>query len=216
LPKGVFHATGSAQLASKVQREGASGLDVIERLKRRDEAALQSLMEIYGDYLLRTAYLLLKDRQAAEEAVQDTFITAYYKIGQLAEPSRLKGWLTRIAVNRCRMKLRTWDWNRLLSYARMESFLGDDPEPGPEERFFLERRTERLTDAVHRLTYLYRETITLYYYNELAVREIAEQLGTNENTVKARLARGRSMLKRIWEEGDNDEQGQRVGKNTIG
>lgn len=173
-------------------------------------------MEQYGDYLLRTAYLLLKDRQAAEEAVQDTFITAYYKIGQLAEPARLKGWLTRIAVNLCRMKLRTWDWNRLFAYARMESFLGDDPEPGPEERFFLEWRTERLTEAVHRLTYLYREAITLFYYNELSVREIAEQLGTNENTVKARLARGRSMLKQIWEEAESDEQGQGIGKNTVG
>lgn len=53
---------------------------MIERLAAQDETALAALMEQYGDYLMRTAYLLLKDRQTAEEAVQDTFLQAYRKI----------------------------------------------------------------------------------------------------------------------------------------
>lgn len=47
-------------------------------------------MDEYGDMLLRTAYLLLRDRQSAEEAVQDTFIQAYAKISQLQEPGRIR------------------------------------------------------------------------------------------------------------------------------
>ncbi|WP_174496208.1 RNA polymerase sigma factor [Salirhabdus euzebyi] len=42
---------------------------------------------------MRTAYLLLKDHQNAEEAVQDTFVTAFEKINQLEDPHKLKSWL---------------------------------------------------------------------------------------------------------------------------
>lgn len=48
-------------------------------------------MDDYGDMLLRTACLLLKDRQSAEEAVQDTFIQAYAKMNQLQDPGTVKG-----------------------------------------------------------------------------------------------------------------------------
>ncbi|TMV47663.1 sigma-70 family RNA polymerase sigma factor [Paenibacillus mesophilus] len=158
-------------------------------------------MEQYGDYLLRTAFLLVKDRHAAEEAVQDTFVTAYYKIGQLQNPLKLRSWLTRIVVNRCRMRQRTWDWRRLFAFPRMEQLLEDGSEPGPEERLLQGLRSERLTDAIQQLAYPYREAITLYYFNEMNIEEISEQLGCNKNTVKARLARGRARLKRILEEG---------------
>ncbi|MDF2719400.1 MAG: polymerase [Paenibacillus sp.] len=187
---------------------GGSGLDVVGQLKRQDEKALQALMDQYGDYLLRTACLLLKDRQAAEEAVQDAFVTAYYKIGQLQDPLKLKSWLTRIVVNRCRMRQRTRDWKRLFSFARMEPFLEDVSEPGPEQSLMLELRNERLSDAVRQLAYPYREAITLYYFNEMNIEEMSEQLECNRNTIKARLSRGRAQLKRMLEEGA-DHDGQR-------
>lgn len=179
-------------------------LDVVEQLKRQDEGALAALMEQYGDYLLRTAFLLLQDRQTAEEAVQDAFVTAFYKIGQLQEPHKLKSWLTRIVVNRCRMRQRSWSIRRLLTFARMEPFLEDEAEPGPEEQLLLKLRNASLTDAIGRLAYPYRETITLYYFGEMSVEEIADQLGSNRNTIKARLARGRGRLKRLLEEADGD------------
>lgn len=174
-------------------------------------------MEQYGDYLLRMAYLLMKDRQTAEEAVQDTFVTAFYKIGQLHDPNKLKSWLTRIAVNRCRMRQRTWDFRRLLSFASMEPFLADRLEEGPEDKLVLEWRNERLADSVRELDYPYREAITLYYYNEMSVDEIAEQLSTKAGTIKARLARGRARLKRILEErADYVEHGSQTGESTLG
>ncbi|MFC0391552.1 sigma-70 family RNA polymerase sigma factor [Paenibacillus mendelii] len=170
---------------------------MVQGLKNRDEAALQALMEQYGDYLLRTAFLLLKDLQAAEEAVQDTFITAFRKIEQLREEEQLKSWLTRIAINRCRMRQRTWGWRNLLPFARMEEIPTDEHHPDTELQVMLEWRNERLSDAVHRLDYIYREVITLYYYNELSIREIATHTATNENTVKARLTRGRLQLRKL-------------------
>lgn len=159
--------------------------------------------------LLRTACLLLKDRQAAEEAVQDTFIQAYAKIGQLQDPQRLHAWLVTIVVNRCRMKQRTWSWRNIFPSA-------DSGEPpidesgftaGAEEIFIAKWNHVRLVEAVRGLDYLYRECLTLYYFHEMSVREISEQLRTPVNTIKSRLSRGRVLLRKMLEkEGIPHEQ----------
>jgi RNA polymerase sigma factor (sigma-70 family) len=178
-------------------------------LKERDEAALRLIIQQHGDYLLRTAYLLMKDLQSAEEAVQDTFITAYQKIDQLQDPERLRSWLTRIAVNRCRMKQRTWNWRNLLPSSKVEELLEDEAEDSPLTQLLIASRNESLTQAIHLLDYKYREVITLFYYNELSIRDIADQTGINENTIKARLSRGRSLLRiRLAKEGITDATGE--------
>lgn len=167
-------------------------------------------MERYGNKLMRTAYLLVKDKQVAEEAVMDTFIQAYRKIAQLQHPDRLESWLLRIAVNRCRMKMRTWSWSRILPLPHVERIIAEE-EPGPEELLIDACRNEKLSEALLKLDYKYRETIVLFYYNGLTVAEIAEQTRSNENTVKAWLARGRAKLKLILEkQEDGDETGARA------
>jgi len=176
----------------------------------KDESALRELMSAYGDELLRTAYLLVKDPQTAEEAVMDTFAQAYAKIHQLKDPAKLRGWLHRIVANRCRMRMRTWSWRSLFPYASVEE-LSEGSEPSAEELLLAEWRNERLSEAVRRLEYKYREAIALYYYSGLSVAEIAEQLGCNENTVKARLSRGRAKLKTMLSE---EEEGETNGSGT--
>ncbi len=161
-------------------------------------------MDEYGDMLLRTAYLLLRDRQSAEEAVQDTFIQAYAKISQLQEPGRLRPWLVAIAVNRCRMKQRTWSWRSIFPAADGGQWTEDTAgsSAGAEELFMAEWHQVKLTDAIGNLDYIYRECLTLYYFHEMSIREISAQLGTRENTVKSRLMRGRQLLRLILEKED--------------
>ncbi|WP_347231164.1 sigma-70 family RNA polymerase sigma factor [Paenibacillus sp. DMB5] len=185
---------------------GELRLDIIERIKARDESALRQLMDEYGDMLLRTACLLLRDRQSAEEAVQDTFIQAYAKISQLKEPSRLRSWLIAITVNRCRMKQRTWSWRSIFPAAESGQWAeaAGEAAAGAEELFMTEWHNVKLTDAIGSLDYIYRESLTLYYFHEMSVREIASQLKTRENTVKSRLARGRQLLRLILEKEDID------------
>lgn len=158
-------------------------------------------MEEYGDMLLRTAWLLLRDRQSAEEAVQDTFIQAYAKIGQLNDPQRLRAWLVTIAVNRCRMRQRTWSWRNIIPAAESSAWVQEEAgaTAGAEELFMAQWHHLQLSEAVRSLDYLYRECLTLYYYHEMSVREIAGQLKVPENTVKSRLSRGRTLLKQILE-----------------
>jgi RNA polymerase sigma factor (sigma-70 family) len=188
-------------------------LDVVEGLKEKEESALVDLMNIYGDYLLRTAILLVKDKQIAEEVVQDTFITAFDKIHQLADPGKLKSWLTSILVNNCRSQQRKRSWKDVfLPFNLLERYQKDEGTLGPEDQLLHLMENQQLEVAIHELDYKYREAIILYYFNEMKINEIAHFLGVNENTIKSRLTRGRSQLKEILRRG---EGGNESGKGKI-
>lgn len=81
-------------------------LELAERIRQQNEEAYIETMQLYGEYLTRTAFLLLKDYQLSQEIVQDTFLNAFQKIHQLENPDRLKAWLTTILLNHCRSIMR--------------------------------------------------------------------------------------------------------------
>ncbi|WP_458118583.1 sigma-70 family RNA polymerase sigma factor [Paenibacillus sp. Z6-24] len=158
-------------------------------------------MNEYGDILLRTAFLLVRDRQAAEEVVQDTFIQTYRHIDQLKQPDKLKSWLLQIMTNRCRMKQRTWSWRHIFPGGRADDLTADDEyaASGAEEMVMKDLDSYALVHAVQQLDYIYRECIVLFYFQEMSIQEIAQQIETRENTIKSRLSRGRQQLRVLWE-----------------
>jgi RNA polymerase sigma-70 factor (ECF subfamily) len=177
----------------------------IEQLKRGDEAALAWVMERYGNDVLRTASLLLKDRHLAEDVSQETFLTAFRKAGQYRGDGSLKGWLLRIAINLCRSRMRRAPWQRLFLRERMDleqdaddrSESSGNEEPGSAN--WLNKMT--LREEIGRLPMLYREVIVLYYFHEMQIAEIADVLQETEGTVKSKLHRARKKLKQQLEEG---------------
>lgn len=78
-----------------------------------DEHAFGEAMKAHSDYLLRIAYLYVKDWQVAEDIVQDTFLTYYLKFEQFEERSSLKTYLVRIVINKCKDYLKSWKYRKL-------------------------------------------------------------------------------------------------------
>lgn len=190
-------------------------MGLVDRLMWKEESALVELMNTYGDYLLRTAILLIKDEQAAEEAVQDTFISGYEKINQLTDTGKLKSWLTSILINRCRAHMRTSSWKRMIPrFDLIERYEAGEGTMDPEDHLLQLLESQQLADAIHQLDYKYREAITLFYFNDMKINEIALYLKANESTVKSRLLRGRSKLKEILMRGEGDETAERSHKKT--
>lgn len=101
-----------------------------EQLKKKEPEALRRVMERYGNDVLRTAALLLKDAHLAEDIAQETFLTAYERAGQYRGEGSLRGWLLQIAVNLCRARMRRASWKRLLLLGAME----DAPPPRRQHR----------------------------------------------------------------------------------
>lgn len=154
-----------------------------------DEHLFHQAMQTHTDYLLRIAYLYVKDWQAAEDIVQDTFLSYYAKFEQFEERSSLKTYLTRITINKCKDYLKSWRYRKLT--------LTNQFTNGKSDRAHLLQNTERLdiAQAVLALPIRLREVIIHYYYEELSVLEVATLLNIPDNTVKTRLRKARQLLK---------------------
>lgn len=154
-----------------------------------DERIFREAMETHSDYLLRIAYLYVKDWQVAEDIVQDAFLTYYIKFEQFEERALLKTYLVRIVINKCKDYLKSWRYRKL---TLTNQFSGSK-----KDKVHSIEAEERLdiADAVLALPIHLREVIIHYYYEELSVLEVAALLAVSDNTIKTRLRRARQLLK---------------------
>ena len=165
-----------------------------------EEQFLERLMHEYGDGLLRTCYLYLKDYQLAEDAVQETFIKAMKSYELFEHKSSEKTWLMRIAINCCKNVMRTkWFRTRQNNLENHMNGINDDPIND-----FLEK--DSVSSVIMALNADDRQIIVLYYYQELSVKEIAIIIGKSENTTMQRLNRARGKMKKILTEAGYDQK----------
>lgn len=154
--------------------------------------AIEEVIEEYGDYLLRIAYLYVKNEATAEDLVQDVFITFYEKKAQYRGESSLKTYLVRITVNRCHDYLRSWKYKRVVLF---EKVTGKHSQMTPERQLIETEEKRDLVEVLFTLSVPYREVILLYYYEEMSTVEIADLLNCPESTIRTRLQRARKQLK---------------------
>jgi len=150
---------------------------------------LEAWMACYGNGILRTCYLYLKDAALAQDAMQDTFVKAWQKMHtfEARNGSSVKTWLTHIAVNTCRDYRRS----RWLRWVDMRRSIEELPlaahNPEGEER--------EMFESVLALPDKYREVIIMYYYQEMTLEAAASILGISKSTVHHRLDKARKMLR---------------------
>ena len=147
----------------------------------------QQVLECYGELVLRTAFMMLKNRADAEDAAQDVFLSFIRTKPVFESAEHQKAWFLRVTLNRCKSILRS-AWHRKTQPLE-EAF---------PEQDFTERETG-VMQAVHKLTQNYRTVIYLYYIQGYGTAEIAQILGVSQNTVLSRLARARKQLKGMLE-----------------
>lgn len=147
----------------------------------------QQVLECYGDLVLRTAFMMLKNRADAEDAAQDVFLSFIRTKPVFKSAEHQKAWFLRVTLNRCKSILRS-AWHQKTQPLE-EAF---------PEQDFTERETG-VMQAVQKLTQNYRTVIYLYYIQGYDTAEIAQILGVSQNTVLSRLARARKQLKGMLE-----------------
>lgn len=170
------------------RRAGPARPEEIER------PSVEELIDAYGDGILRLCFLLLGDRHLAEDAFQVTMTRAWQRLPSFRGESGVKTWLTRIAVNACRDTMRSgWFRSRRRSVPLDAAAQFPAPE-GAEDR-------PDVRGAVLSLPAKYREIVTLYYFEDMNTRRIAELLHLPTGSVSTRLSRARALLaKKLGEE----------------
>ena len=164
------------------------------------------LFDDHAAYLVRVCIRLTGSRAAAEDIVQEVFITAHRRRDDLLPDSNLRTWLYRVAVNLIRHHHRSSGrYNRFVDRYKMHE--GRRERPGPDIDVERRERAQLVQDCVLRLSDKQREVFVLYELEGMPGQDIADVLGVKLNTVWSRLRLARSSFRQHWES-LNAEEGQ--------
>ena len=161
--------------------------NLVERAKEKDADAFTKLMQSQMQNMYKTAIVILYNEEDAADAISETILTCWEKMGQLRQTGYFRTWMTRILINKCSDILQK---RKPFQYA---AEIPDTPyfETGYENREWKE--------ALSCLDEKYRLVMILYYVEGFHTTEIGTILDLPESTVRTRLARGREKLARDYD-----------------
>ncbi len=172
-------------------------IKLVESCLNGSRPAFQQLVERYQDYVFTIAMRVLRSREDAEEAAQDTFLKAYQALGAFEGKSKFSTWLYtiayRTAVDRARRKQL-----HVSSIDDDEAFIqvaGPDSGDSPAAELYQQDLSSQLQAAISRLKPVDAALITLFYLHEKPVKEAADILGLSLTNAKTKLHRLREALK---------------------
>jgi RNA polymerase sigma factor (sigma-70 family) len=182
-------------------REEMSDYVLVLAAKSGDSAAFVELCGRHSRKILPRIYRITKNREDAEDALQDAFLRAFVHLRGFEGRSSFSSWLTRIAINSALMLLR--------KKPGLEVTIGmgsDDPEYSrvwepqdhagtPESNYARREKEELIRRAILRLPAIFREVVELQYAHDCSTREIAQELGISVSAAKSRLARARTAVR---------------------
>jgi RNA polymerase sigma-70 factor (ECF subfamily) len=173
--------------------------EVIERVRAGETALFEVIMRRYNQRLFRVSRSILGNDAEAEDVTQDAYVRSYMHLDQFDGRARFSTWLTRIAVHealaRARKRQRIVEIDAasesMESHMKMES-----KAPSPEQEVLAQTMRIVLERAVDRLPETYRSVFMLRQVEGMTTAETAECLDLSEETVKVRLHRARSLLRK--------------------
>ncbi len=170
--------------------------ELIKRAKLKDADAFTELIQSQMQNMYKTARAILMNDEDAADAIQETILVCWEKIGDLKKDKYFRTWITRILINKCYEIIRV---NKKVTY--MEEL--------PD--VFMENDLSNLEwkEALRVLDKKYRLVIVLFYSEGFSTKEIAEILKIPGSTVRTRLSRGREQLAKYY--GDDSI----IGKEQI-
>jgi len=175
--------------------------DLVRLSQQGREDAFAELIRRNGSSAFKLAVSILKERQEAEDEVQNAFWKAYQHIGQFQLDSKFSTWMTRIVVNQCLMRLRQTRRARFLFLD--DTLIGDeratlelvDGGRGPEKELGSKELGQLIQKEIRRIPPLLRNVFVLRDVNELPMPQVAERLGISVAAAKSRLLRARLELR---------------------
>jgi RNA polymerase sigma-70 factor (ECF subfamily) len=181
----------------------------IERLKRGDAEAFESLVSERASEIYGLLFRLTENSEEARDLTQETFLRAFQNIERFRGEADLRTWIYRIAINQARNRWRWWKRRRRDVTVSLDAIEGVRAEPlvarivstsnNPEEETLAHERERALRSALQTLGRAYRETVILRDIEGFSYEEIAATLEISVGTVKSRLSRGRQELRRKLE-----------------
>ena len=176
---------------------------LLDQARRGRAQAFEALCEGRTQKLFKTALRVTRNRQDAEDAVQDSLMRAFTKIKNFQGRSSFSTWLTRIVINSALMIRRKNANSREVSTVKSGpsgeasiSMQIPDPAPNPEQSYVERERKRTLRKAIARLRPRLRAVVEIGQLQELSIKETARILDISVVAAKARLFHGRAVLRK--------------------
>lgn len=177
--------------------------ELVLSAKNGNKKAFDKLYELTHNDVWYNCLSLLKDEENAKDIMQETYITAFLKLDTLKDEEKFCGWLTAIATNKSKNKLKgkvEYQIDDEVLIAKTET----DELMLPEEYINkAEKRKVLLQIIEDTLSFNQYQVVLMFYFNELSIAEIAQALEISEGTVKSRLNSSRSKMKTAIEDYEN-------------
>ena len=180
--------------------------EIIIKAKNGDNDAIAYLYETYYKDVYYTCFKLLQNENVAADMTQETFIKAFEQLGKLVEEEKFKSWICQIANH---MSLNYIKRSKIIEFGNIDSDdtalnIPDETSKTPEEIMVDKDVAQILLQAVEKLPYDQRLCVFMYYYQNMSVKEIAEQMGCSENTIRGKLRYANSNLRKYIENLNED------------
>jgi RNA polymerase sigma-70 factor, ECF subfamily len=169
----------------------AEDQSAVDKVLAGDTSAFEELVRRWQGPLVNLAYRFCRDRGRAEEMAQEAFLRAYRSLDRWRREAAFSTWLFALATNLYCSELRRIPTRTVPLDAVAEPRDPQAIDGGLED----EDRDRTVRRAVFALPPKYRETLILFYFHDMDVPSTARSLALPEGTVKARLSRGRAMLR---------------------
>jgi RNA polymerase sigma-70 factor (sigma-E family) len=152
------------------------------------DEAIAALFQEHAQSLVRLARLFTDDRNAAEDLVQEAFLRLRRSFHRIENPGRTAAYLRSIVLNLAR------DHNRRGLMSLRHRMPEEDSRLSAEDRIVMREDQQQVIDALQALPRRQRDCVTLRYYLDLSIPDIAMTLGISVNSVKTHLRRGMAVL----------------------
>ena len=174
--------------------------ELVSSAKSGNKKSFDKLYELTHNDVWYNCLSLLKDEENAKDIMQETYITAFLKLDTLKDEEKFCGWLTAIATNKSKNKLKgkveyQIDDEVLITEAETDELML------PEEYITkAEKRKVLLQIMEDTLSFNQYQTVLMFYFDEMSISEIAQGLEISEGTVKSRLNSSRAKMKTAIED----------------
>ena len=165
---------------------------IIQRVLNGDVKAFEEIVIIFQDMVYTLANRVVKNHEIAQEVAQDVFIKVFQSLNKFNEKSKLSTWIYRITYNLSINSYRSQKRQMITTEIDSNTISGYSPDALTE--MSKEERRQVINKSILLLPETERIIITLYYYEELPVAEIAEIVGISTQNIKVKLFRSRKKL----------------------
>ncbi len=185
------------------QTKGLDYLALLSAARQGQPGAFERLCEQATPRIYRTLCRITKNREDAEDALQEALMKALINLQRFDGRSSFSTWLTRIAINAAFMKLRRSRLSREVVLDGPDHFGNEqsgyqfrDHSPNPEDRYAAEERVEILRDALSELRPRVRVAVEICQLQERSLKETAQLLGISVAAAKGRLFQAKAALRK--------------------